>query len=125
MVVEARGELTFLVSVLAELLIEELVGQDAFFRKSIHAHIDFEIHILAVDNVAQVICFDNLIWEDVNLHLHVPWLGKRCLEVEVFKSSVMKHTPGVEMTELKSSFAHIRSWGANIIQADEQISDDS
>ena len=49
------------VHVLAESLLEELVGQDACFRKSIHAHLDFEIIILVVDNVAQVVFFDDLI----------------------------------------------------------------
>ena len=60
-VVEARGELTFVVVVLAELLLEELVGQDACFRKSIHAHLGFEIDIPVVENVAQVVFFDDLI----------------------------------------------------------------
>ena len=59
--VEARGELSFIVAVLDESFLEDLVGQDACFRKSIHAHIDFEIYILVVENVAQVIFFDNLI----------------------------------------------------------------
>ena len=53
--VEARGELTFIVAVLAESLLEELVGQDACFRKSIHAHIDFEEDILVVEYIAQVV----------------------------------------------------------------------
>ena len=52
--------------------------------KSIHPHLNFEIHILVVDNVAQVLFFDNLIWEDIYLHLRVPCLGQRCFEVEVF-----------------------------------------
>ena len=58
---EARGELTLVVAVLAELLLEELVGQDACFRKSIHADINFEIDILVVENAVQVVFFDNLI----------------------------------------------------------------
>ena len=49
-----------------------------------HAHLNFEIHILVVDNVAQVVFFDNLIQDDIYLHIHVPWLGQRCFEVEVF-----------------------------------------
>ena len=57
MVVEARGELTFLVAVLAESLLEDLVVQYACFGKSIHAHLNFKIHILVVDNVAQVAFF--------------------------------------------------------------------
>ena len=60
--VEARGEFKFVVAVLAELLLEETVGQDYYFRKSIHAHLGFEIEILVVDNVAQVLFFDDLIW---------------------------------------------------------------
>ena len=60
--VEARGELIFVVSVLSESLLEERVGQDACFSKSIHAHIDFEIDILVVENVAQVLFLDNLLW---------------------------------------------------------------
>ena len=60
--VEARSELAFVVAVLAESLLEELFGQDACFRNSIHAHIDFEIDILVVDNVAQVLFLDDIIW---------------------------------------------------------------
>ena len=60
--VEARDEFTFLVSVLAESLLEELVGPDACFSKSIHAHLDFKIDIIVVENVAQIVFFDNLIW---------------------------------------------------------------
>ena len=59
--VEARGELTLAVAVFAESLLEERVGQDACFSKSIHAHIDFEIDILVVENVVQVVSLDNLI----------------------------------------------------------------
>ena len=84
MAVAARGEVTFVAAMCAKSLLEELVGQDACFRKSIHAHINFEIYILVVKNVAQVVFFDNLIWEDIYLHLHVPWLGQRCFEVKVF-----------------------------------------
>ena len=61
MAVEARGELTFVVSMCSESPLEEIVCQDSCFMKSIHAHINFEIHILVVGNVAQVVFFDNLI----------------------------------------------------------------
>ena len=81
MAIEARGELTFVVSVCAELLLEELVDQDACFRKFIHAHLNFEIHILVVGNIAQVLFFVNLIWEDIYPHIYVPWLGQTCFEV--------------------------------------------
>ena len=84
MALEARGELTFVVAMCAESLLEELVCHGACFRKSIHAHLNFEIHILVVGNVVQVVFFDNLIWEDIYLHLRVPCLGQRCFEVEVF-----------------------------------------
>ena len=84
MALEARGELTFVVAMCAESLLEELVCHGACFRKSIHAHLNFEIHILVVENVTKVVFFDNLIWEDIYLHIHVPWLGQRCFEVEVF-----------------------------------------
>ena len=47
---------------LAESLLEELVGHNACFRKFIHAHLDFEIDILVVDNVAQVLFLDDIIW---------------------------------------------------------------
>ena len=55
MEVESRGELNFLVAVLAKSLLEELVGQDACFWKSIYAYLDFEIDILVVDDIAQVV----------------------------------------------------------------------
>ena len=82
----------------SESLIEELVDQDAYFRKFVHAHLNFEINILVVDNVVQVVFFDHIVWEDLYLHLRVPWLGQRCFEVEVFKLSVTKRAPVVEMT---------------------------
>ena len=61
MVVEARGKLTCIVAVLADYLLEEIVGKNSCFRKYIHAHLDFEIDILVVENVAQVVFLDNLI----------------------------------------------------------------
>ena len=60
--VEARGEWKLVVDVLAESILEELVGHDACFRKSIHSYLYFEINILFVDNVAQVVFFDDIIW---------------------------------------------------------------
>ena len=55
MAVEARVELTFVVAMCAESLLEELFDQDTRFRKSIHAHINFERNTLIVDNVTQVV----------------------------------------------------------------------
>ena len=61
MAVDARGEFTFVVAMCAESLLEDLVGQDACFRKSIHDHLDFEIDILVVDNAVQAVFFNDLI----------------------------------------------------------------
>ena len=61
MTVEARGELTFILAMLVESLLEELVGQDSCCMNSIHTHIDFEINILVVENVTQVVFFNDLI----------------------------------------------------------------
>ena len=82
--VEARGELTFVVAVLSESLLEELVGQDAYFRKSTHAHLDFEVDVIVAEDIAQVVFVDDLIRQNINLHLHVTWIRQRCFKVEVF-----------------------------------------
>ena len=84
MAVETRCELTFVVAMCAESLLEELFGQYTCFRKSINAHLNFEMYIIVVENVVQVAFFDNLIQEDIYLHLHVPWLGQKYFEVEFF-----------------------------------------
>ena len=125
--VEVRSELTFVVSMLVKSLLENLVGQDACFRKSIHVHLDFEIDTIVVVDIAQVVFLDDIIWQDINLHLHVPCIRQWCFEVEVFKSSVMKWAPGVEMTELNRSFAVVISevGGANTMQTNKHIATDS
>ena len=67
------------------------------------------MYILVAEDTTPVVFFDDLIRQDINHHLRVPWLGQWCFEVEVFKSSVMKRAPGVEMTELNRSFAVVIS----------------
>ena len=61
MAVQARGEVKFVVAMRSKSLLGELVGQYACFRKFIHAHIYFEIDIIVVENVTQVLFFDDLI----------------------------------------------------------------
>ena len=85
MAVDARGEFTFVVAVHAKSLLEEFVDHDDCFGKSKHYHLDFEIYIIVIDDITQIVFFDDLIWLDINLHPHIPLLGQRCFEVEVFK----------------------------------------
>jgi len=81
---EARSALALVVTFFGESLLEELVGNDAGLGEAVHSFPNFDVDpSVFVNQVPEVVFYDDLLRDDVEPEAHVFRIGHRGVEVEV------------------------------------------
>ena len=88
----ARSVLALVISLFGQSLFAELVGDDAGLREAVHAFSNFDIDpSLFVDQVPEVVFYDDFFGDDFESEAHVFWIGHRSVQVEVGQVDAEEH----------------------------------
>ncbi len=81
---ETWGVLALVIAFGGEAFFEELVGKDAGLGQAKHLFPNFDIDpSFFVDQVGEVVFYNDLFGDDVQVEVHVLWLGHRSIEVKI------------------------------------------
>jgi len=89
---EARSVLALVVALFGQSLFEELVGNDAGLGEAIHSFSNFNVYpSFFVDQVLEVVFYDDFFRDDVESEAHVFRIGHRSVKVEVGQVNAKEH----------------------------------
>ena len=81
---ETGSVLALVIAFGGEAFFEELVGKDAGLGQGIHPFLDVNIDpSFFVDQIAEVVFYNDLFGDDVQAEAHVLWLGHWSIEVKI------------------------------------------
>ena len=102
---EARSVLALVVSFFGKSLLEELVGNDAGLGEAIHSFPNFDVDPSNfVNQVLEVVFYDDLFWDDVELEAHVFRIGYRGVKVKVGQVNAKEHGTRCTYPEVDEEF---------------------
>ncbi len=98
--------LALVVTFFGESLLEELVVNEADLGEAIHSFPNFDVDpSVFVNQVPEVVFYDDLLRDDVEPEAHVFRIGHRGVEVEVGQVNAENMAPGVLIVDLMRSLA--------------------
>ena len=107
---EARSVLALAVTLFGKSLLEELVGNDAGLGEAVHSFPNFDVDpSVFVNQVPEVVFYDDLFRDDVESEAHVFRIGHRGVEVEVGQVNAEEHCARCAYRLLMRSLAVRRS----------------
>ncbi len=89
---EAGSVLALVVTFFKKLFLNDLVGNDAGLGEAVHSFPNFDVDpSVVVNQVPEVVFYDDLLRDDVELEVHVFRIGQRGVEVEVGQVNAEEH----------------------------------
>jgi hypothetical protein len=108
-----------------KLLLEELVGNDAGLGEAVHSFPNFDVDpSFFVNQVPEVVFYDDLFRDDVELEVHVFQIGHRDVKVEVGQVDAKEHSARCAYRGVDEEFGgeEVRSGSAFVAGEVDEIS---
>jgi hypothetical protein len=119
--------LALVVTLFGQSLFEELVGNDAGLGEAVHAFSNFDIYpSLFVDQVPEVVFYNNLFGDDLESEAHVFQIGHRCVQVKVGQVNDEEHSAWCADGGVDEEFGgeKVRGGGARVSGKIDEITAD-
>jgi hypothetical protein len=121
---EARSVLALVVTLFGKSLLEDLVGNDAGLGEAVHSFPNFDVDpSVFVNQVPEVVFYDDLFRDDVESEAHVFWIGHRGVEVEVGQVNAEEHGARCAYLRVDEEFGSekVRSGSALVAREIDEI----